>query len=68
MLQNFQEMKVNKSLKIHMMLSHLDFFPENMGAVSDEQTEITIIDMVLRFCPKSKGRKFEEMIEISSIY
>ena len=35
MLQNFQEMKV----KIHMMHSHLDFFPENMGAVSDEHGE-----------------------------
>ena len=39
MLQNFQEMKVNMSLKIHMMHSHLDFFPENMGAVSDEHGE-----------------------------
>lgn len=39
MLENFQEMKVNMSLKIHMMHSHLDFFPENMGAVSDEHGE-----------------------------
>ena len=36
MLQNFQEMKVNMSLKIHMIHSHLNFIPENMGAVSDE--------------------------------
>ena len=35
-MQNFQEIKVNMSLKIHMMHSHLDFFPENMEAVSDE--------------------------------
>ena len=39
MLQNFHEMKVNMSLKIHIMHSHLDFFPENMGAVSDEHCE-----------------------------
>ncbi|KAJ8684337.1 hypothetical protein QAD02_020129 [Eretmocerus hayati] len=36
MLQNFQQMKVNQSLKIHMLDSHLDFFPDNFGAVSDE--------------------------------
>ena len=36
MSQNFQEMKVDMSLKIQMMHYHLDFFPENMGAVSNE--------------------------------
>ena len=39
MLHNSQEMKVNMSLKIHMMHSHLHFFPEHMGAVSDEHDE-----------------------------
>ena len=39
MLQNFQEMKVNISLKIHIIHSHLEFFPENLGAVSDEYEE-----------------------------
>ena len=39
MLQNFQEMKINMSLKIHILHSHLDFFPENLGAVSDEHGE-----------------------------
>ena len=39
MLQNFQEIKVNMSLKIHMMHSYLDFIQENMGAVSDEYNE-----------------------------
>lgn len=28
-----------KSLKIHFLHSHLDFFPQNLGAVSDEQGE-----------------------------
>ena len=40
MLQNFQEIKVNMSVENHIMHSHLDFFPENMGAVSDEHGEI----------------------------
>ena len=39
MLQNFQEMKVNMSLKIHIVHSHLNFSPENLGAVSDEHGE-----------------------------
>ena len=30
---------MNMSLKIYMMHSHLDFFSENMGAVSDEYGE-----------------------------
>jgi hypothetical protein len=28
------------SLKVHFLGSHLDFFPENLGAVSDERREI----------------------------
>ena len=27
------------SLKVHFLHSHLDFFPTNLGAVSDEQGE-----------------------------
>ena len=30
---------MNMSLKIHMLHSHLYFFPENMGAVSDKHGE-----------------------------
>jgi len=30
---------VHMSLKIHFLDSHLDFFPENLGAVSDEHGE-----------------------------
>ena len=47
MLRNFQEMKVNVSLKIQMTHSHLDFFPENMGAVSDEHGEIFHQDIAI---------------------
>ncbi|KAJ8685654.1 hypothetical protein QAD02_021447 [Eretmocerus hayati] len=39
MLQNFQQMKGNQSLEIHMLDSHLVFFPDNLGAVSDEHGE-----------------------------
>jgi hypothetical protein len=29
----------NMSLKVHFLDSHLDFFPENLGAISDEHGE-----------------------------
>lgn len=32
-------MGVKMSLKIHFLYSHLDFFPENLGQVSDEHGE-----------------------------
>ena len=32
-------MGCNMSLKIHLLDSHLDLFPENLGAVSDEHGE-----------------------------
>jgi len=32
-------MRCNASLKIHFLESHLDFFPENLGEVSDEHGE-----------------------------
>lgn len=39
MLTAFKNLKVHMSLKIHFLADHLDFFPENLGAVSDEQGE-----------------------------
>ena len=38
-LQSYQKLGCNMSLKIHFLHSHLDFFPENCGAVSDEHGE-----------------------------
>jgi hypothetical protein len=38
-LQSYQKLGCNMSLKIHFLYSHLDFFPENCGAVSDEHGE-----------------------------
>lgn len=39
MLTTFKKLKVHMSLKIHFLADHPDFFPENIGAVSDEQGE-----------------------------
>ena len=39
LLQSYQKLGPYKSLKIHFLHSHLDFFPENCGAVSDEHGE-----------------------------
>ena len=35
----YKALGCNKSLKIHFLHSHLDFLPQNIGAVSDEQGE-----------------------------
>ena len=36
MLQSYQEMDAQISLTMHFLHSHLKFFPENDGDVSDE--------------------------------
>ena len=38
-LQSYQKLGCNMSLKAHFIHPHLDFFPENCGAVSDEHGE-----------------------------
>jgi len=35
----YRDQQCNMSLKIHFLDSHLDFFPENLGSVSDEHGE-----------------------------
>jgi len=39
LLQSYQKLGCIMTLKIHFLNSHLDFFPENCGAVSDEHWE-----------------------------
>ena len=39
MLSAYRELNCNMSIKVHFLFSHLDAFPENLGAVSDEQGE-----------------------------
>jgi hypothetical protein len=40
LLQSYQNLGYNMSEKIHFFHSHLDFFPDNCGAVSDEHGEL----------------------------
>jgi hypothetical protein len=39
MLDKFKELGCNMSLKVHFLDSHLDYFPANIGAISEEQGE-----------------------------
>ncbi|GFU71227.1 uncharacterized protein TNCV_3782131 [Trichonephila clavipes] len=39
LLQNCKILGRNMSVKLHFLHSHLDYFPENLGAVSEEQGE-----------------------------
>ena len=39
MLTAFQAQGFNMSLEIHFLHSHVDYFPENLGAYSEEQGE-----------------------------
>ena len=39
LLECYKRMGCNMSLKIHFLHSHIDFSPENLGHVSDEQEE-----------------------------
>ena len=38
-LDNFQALSINMSIKVHFFHRHLDKFPENLGNVNDEQDE-----------------------------
>jgi len=39
LLTSYQAMGCNMSLKVHFLESHLNFFPDNLGDVSDEHGE-----------------------------
>jgi hypothetical protein len=39
LLTAYRAMGCNMSLKVHFLGSHLDFFPENLGTISDEHGE-----------------------------
>lgn len=39
MLQNFKRLGCLMSMKLHFLFSHLDYFPENVGAFSEEMGE-----------------------------
>jgi hypothetical protein len=46
LLLSYEELGCNISLKIHFLHSHLDLFPENCGALSDEHGERLHRDIV----------------------
>ena len=37
LLDKLHKLNINMSIKVHFVFNHLDTFPENIGAVSDEQ-------------------------------
>ena len=39
MLQNFKALGARISIKLHYLFNHLDYFPENLGDVTEEQGE-----------------------------
>ena len=39
MLENYHKLGCNMSIKVHFLNSHLEQFPDNLGAVSDEQAK-----------------------------
>ena len=39
MLRNFQALGAKMGIKLHHLFSHLDYFPENLGDVSEKQGE-----------------------------
>jgi hypothetical protein len=59
LISSYSAMVCNKSLKVHFLHSHLDFFPVNMGAVSDEHGENFI-----RTFPKWKRGAMENGVQI----
>jgi len=61
LLRNYKNMGCKMSLKIHFLHSHLDFFPDNLGAVTDEQGERFHQD-ILQIEQRYKGRFGESMM------
>ncbi|GBN47243.1 hypothetical protein AVEN_185521-1, partial [Araneus ventricosus] len=49
------------SLKVHLLDSHLDYFPENLGEVSEEQDEIFHQDI------KEMERRYQGKWNVSMI-
>ena len=53
LLQSYQDMGCNMSLKIHFLDSHLNFFPDNLGAVSEEHGNVS----TKTFLPWKRGTR-----------
>jgi len=63
LLTSYKAMGCNMSLKIYFLESHLDFFPENLGEVTDEHGEIFhqgIMSMEKRYQDKWASSMLED--------
>lgn len=63
MVKCFRVIGCNMSLKLHFLDSHLDFFPQNLGAVSDEHGERFHQDIAMfekRFSGRCNGSMLAE--------
>ncbi|GBN25323.1 hypothetical protein AVEN_182755-1 [Araneus ventricosus] len=61
MIKNFKILGCSKNLKVHFLDSHLDYFPENLGEVSEKQGEIFNQDI------KKLKRRYHEKLNLSMI-
>ncbi|GBM96126.1 hypothetical protein AVEN_153253-1 [Araneus ventricosus] len=61
MIKNFNILGCNMSLKVHFLDSHLGYFPENLGAVSEEQGERFYQDI------KEMERQYQGKWNVSTI-
>ncbi|GBM49588.1 hypothetical protein AVEN_186689-1 [Araneus ventricosus] len=61
MIENFKILGCSMSLKIHFLDSHLDYFPENLGAVSEDQGEMFHQDI------KEMERRYQGKWNVSMI-
>ena len=55
LVNSYKDMGCNMTIKLHFLHSHLDFFPKNLGAVSDEHGERfhqEILEMEKRYSGK----------------
>ncbi|GBL87023.1 hypothetical protein AVEN_218730-1 [Araneus ventricosus] len=61
MLENFKTLGCSCSLKVHFLMCHLDYFPENLGVVSGEHGERFHQDikqlLLLLYCWSLNSRK-----------
>ena len=61
MISCFRELGCRMSVKMHFLDSHLDYFPENLGAYSEEQGERFHQDICVMEC-RYQGRWYVNMM------
>lgn len=61
MMDNFEQMNVSMSLKIHLLHQHLDVFPDNLGQISDEHGE-RFHQQIKKIEERFQGKRVENML------